>query len=152
MTEPIEAIIKFPDGVTDDSALVTHLGGNRYRLELEPAAFFLDNERDESGLPRYGDTIEAVRTRSGSLKFRKVIERSGLRRFTYAVSRDFVDSEAFPKMLEKVELHDGHWEQVFGGLLLIYLPEDCGYDPGEDLVQPSGSLGVDPRVKPEGDT
>ena len=68
MGESIEVSIEYPGGEMDNSALVTPLGKDIYRLESDTLYF----EEDE--LPSYGDVIEAVEIAAHILRFIKVIK------------------------------------------------------------------------------
>ncbi len=83
-----------------------------------------------------GDVIEAVDIAASSLRFVRVVERARLKRFQFVVSRDFVESPKLEIVLSRVESLNGHWERVFGGVLIMDLPED---------VRPTGTDGRPPR-------
>jgi hypothetical protein len=134
MDEPIEVSIEYPSGATNNASLVTPLGNGRYRLEEDPLSCFMaDSPRDLRKLPNYGDVFEAEAIAARALRFVKVVERARLKRFQFPVSRDFVESPELNTILSKVESLNGYWERVFGGILIIYLPEDSDYDPSEEL-------------------
>lgn len=136
MNEPMDVSIEYPGGVTDNSTLVTPLGSGRFRLELDPlSCFSAECPQDLRELPNYGDVIEAVDIASGTLRFVKVVERAPLKRFQFLLSRDYAESPELEMVLSRVETLNGHWERVFGGVLILYLPEDSDYDPSKKLKQ-----------------
>lgn len=134
MSEQVTVTIEYPNGIADRSALVTPLGGGRYRLDLDPICWMVAGTDDELGeLPRFGDTIEAHPLKSGALRFVKVVERAKLKRFDRVVSREVAESAGLAEILSKIESEGGHWERVFGGILIAYVPEVSPYDPTEDF-------------------
>ncbi len=89
-------------------------------------------------LPNYGDVIEAVEITARTLQFVRVVERAPLKRFQFLLSQDVAESPALEPILSRVEALDGRWERVFGGVLIMYLPEDSEYDPSKELKKLSG--------------
>lgn len=139
MEERLDVSIAYPNGVTDESALVTPLGGGRYRLELDPLSCLIaDRPRDLKDLPNYGDVISAEVIGPGALRFVEVVERAPLKRFQFLIPRDVAESRELQTVLSKIDTMDGHWERVMGGVLILCLPKDCNYDPSQDLERIGG--------------
>ena len=130
--EPIEVKIDYPDFV--DSMLVTPLGEGHYRLELSGlACFHTESAREARRLPDYGDVIEAIATAPDYLRFVRIVRRARMKKLSFLVSQATIDSPRFSRMLARVEELGGHWERIFGGILLLYLPRCTTYDPWADL-------------------
>ncbi len=139
MEERLEVSIAYPNGVTDNSAVVTPIGGGKYRLELDPSSCLIaDRPGDLKELPSYGDVIAAEETSPRVLRFVKVVERAPFTKFQYLVPREIAGSRKLEIVLSKVEALKGHWEQVAGGVLIIHLPKECSYNPSEELEQLGG--------------
>jgi hypothetical protein len=143
MPEPIDVSIEYLPEWVDDDALVTPLGNDRYRLELQPMSHLtLDLQRNRlrrlpraaqrKRMPSYGDIIEAREIGPGALRFVQVVERARFKRFDFFGSRGDANSP-FSRMIDTVGELGGHWECTFGSCWLIFLPEDCAYDPKEAL-------------------
>ena len=136
MEDRLDVSIAYPNGVTDGAALVTPLGSGEYRLEQDPLSCLIaDRPRDLKDLPNYGDVIAAEVIGPGALRFVKVVERAPLKRFQFLIPRDIAESRALEIVLSKVEAITGHWERVMGGVLIIYLPKDCNYDPSKEILR-----------------
>jgi len=132
--EPIDVSLEFPSGAAD--VLVTPLGADRYRLEEDPFCFAyvqVESARELARLPRYADEFEALTVRHHELRFVKVVKRARLKRFQFLVSPATVASPQFARVLSRVEDLNGYWERVFGGVVIIYVPRNSGYDPLEAL-------------------
>jgi hypothetical protein len=154
MDEPIEVSIEYLPEWVDDEALVTPLGAGLYRQELDPMPkiwMAFPNGRirrypraaERKRIPYHGDVFEAVEIGPQALRFVRVVERARLRKFTSMVSTQ-VSATRLKEVRDTVTVLGGHWEQVFGGFLTVYLPEGCRYDPVEALYEGLGP--GEPRV------
>lgn len=143
MPDPIDVSIEYLPEWVDDEALVTPLGNDRYRLELQPMSdLTVDLQRNRirrfpragqrKRMPSYGDIIEAREITPGALRFVRVVERARFKRFDFFGARGDANS-SFSKMIATVTELGGHWECTFGSCWMIFLPEDCAYDPKEAL-------------------
>ncbi len=134
MSEQLSVSIEYPHGVTDNAALVTPLGADRYRLDLDPIwSMMTDTNEQLRELPNFGDTIEAAVLTPGALKFLKVVVRAKLRRLELFVPPEVAESAGLRVILAKVEAMGGHWELVFNAILIVCVPDASPYDPTEDI-------------------
>ena len=146
MHEPVAVSIEYLAEWVDDEALVTPLGEDLYRLELDPMpkiTMSLRNGRvrrypragDRKRIPRYADVFEAGEIGPQALRFVRVVERARLKRITCMVSTQVSETQ-LKEVLDTVTVLGGHWERVFGGFLTVYLLEGCTYDPVHALYGP----------------
>lgn len=63
----------------------------------------------------------------------KVVKRARMKRLSFFVSGADVALPQFARVLTRVEDLNGYWERVFGGVGIICVPRDSGYDPMEAL-------------------
>ena len=121
MAQQIERVwMTFPDGGRGQVA-VTPLGEGRYRLEETPLLYVED--------VYLGDEIETERGADGTLRLRGVVRRSGLRTYSWMLSRSLAASPAMAEFRDAVIAAGGRWEQTFGGSFMAHLPADCRFDP-----------------------
>ena len=116
--------ITFPNNVTEDIAL-TPVEGGQYRAECscfmgEPQVF-------------YGDVIEIKPTGERSGKFLRVVKWSGLRVSCHIIGKSIIVSDLLQALLDKIMQVGGNWERVFGGVLLVHLPESVALDVDSEL-------------------
>lgn len=134
----VEVDLQWDDEAMDRGFLVTPLGNDRYRVEVDPMGCMIaDEPRELRKLPLYGDVIEAKAAGPNTLRFVKVVERSRLRRREYILSQAHIDSPELERVLAKVMGLGGYWERVFGGVLIVYLPKSSTYDMWEDFARGS---------------
>ena len=117
--------VEFPDEEVTVDLAVTRVGKGLYRLDNVP--FFVE-------AAGFGDVIEADRLVNGVLRFRRVVEKSKWKIYDYIMSQEGIASPAVKRVMERVTEVGGHWENVFGGCLVICLPSDCDYNPETDLT------------------
>lgn len=127
MADAEEARLRLTDAIVE-TVTVTPVGGDRYRLEDTPVSSFIE-EMDVY----YSDVIEATRDPGGSLRFRALVARSGLRMTDFIVSRDIIESDEFHTFADAVTAVGGYSERVFGGVLLVYVPDGSPFDPVAEL-------------------
>jgi hypothetical protein len=143
VSEPIDVSIGYLPGWIDENALVSPLGDDLYRLELQPMwSWQIDLQRgrdllrpragERRRLPDYGDVIEACEIAPGLLRFVRVVERARLRRYSFFGWKRGPDTP-FERMLDRVAEQGGHWECVFTSFWTIYLPRDSDFDPKQYL-------------------
>src|ERR1700674_4781979 len=109
--QPCEAQMTFQDGHSE-GLLVTQLGQNLYRLE-ESSAF---------GEASYHDVVETEPQADGTLRFMRVLTRSGLTTVSWILPQGQFESPALAALPAKVMAVGGNWERIFGGVLLLHLP------------------------------
>jgi len=125
--------IEYPGG-TDNAAYVTFIGKNEARLETDPmSCLFTEDEDELKSLPNLRDLVELEEIGSGKYRFLRVSRRTQLQRFEFLLSDPEVQAKALEPVLVRVVELGGDWERVFGGVLTIFLPHDCQYDPSDDF-------------------
>lgn len=98
---------------------------------LEPGLYRLDESRAFCFRPCLGDVIRADSQSDGTLQFRRVAKKSGLKQKRYLISRQTVESDGFKTLLSKVTALGGYWERVAGGLLILHLPRSVPFEEVE---------------------
>ena len=99
---------------------MTPLGRNHYRVE----------ETSLSEMPVfYHDIIEATWHLDRRLRFRRIVEKSGLRVFRFVLSCEIVSSDLYRAFLQRVAEHGGYSESIFGGILIVHLPRGSACRP-----------------------
>jgi len=121
---PGDVVVEFPDEELSVSLPVTRVGTNLYRLDAAPHL---------SEAAGYADIVEAVPAEDGSLRFVRVVERSGWNTHCFVLSREAIEGEAVQAVLRDVLQSGGYWEAVFGGCLFICLPPGSTFDPASAL-------------------
>lgn len=85
---------------------------------------------------QYGDLVQ-LRPR-GEPDHYDLLQRScsgGFRKIDYGIPKEVSGSLEFRKFLKVLNDQGAYWEQVFGGMLLVFLPPNAAYDPWPDLVE-----------------
>ena len=108
-------MISFPDAPEPEEILITHLRGDRFRLDTTPAF---------SEFASFGDIVELTIVGDRHLICHRVVQKSGLRTIRVLESKGFVSSAAWVRLCERIAELGGHWEQVFGGYLMLHVPVD----------------------------
>ncbi len=132
MSEGFTIDIDFGD-VKIGNVPVTPVRENLYRLEQSPL--------DERAF--YKDIIQAKKHEDGSLIFEKVVEPSGRNNYCYLLSKKFYETSEFEELLKKIEESEGHWEQVFGGVLVVSLPSDSRLNLPKEIVKLKKLLNIE---------
>ncbi len=85
---------------------------------------------------QYGDLVQLrPRREPDHYDFLRRSCSGGFRKIDYGIPREVSGSLEFRAFLKVLSDQGADWEQVFGGLLLVFLPPDAGYDPWPDLVE-----------------
>jgi hypothetical protein len=113
-------LVEFPAESVAVSVPLTPVGGRLYRLDGVPVGV---------GSAAFRDVIEAEAGEDGRLRFVRVIESSGWRTYDFILPRHKIESEWGRTLLRELEVRGGHWEVVFGGLLLVCIPPGLDLDP-----------------------
>lgn len=92
---------------------VTRVDKDTYRIEETPIF--------NPGIA-LGDIIR-VSEREGIAYYIETVKKSGLVRYAWLLSKEAAASSEIRSFTERVTEHGGRWEQIFGGLLVIYLPK-----------------------------
>ena len=122
MAEAHEAWIRFSEG-EEEIVLVTPLGEDRYRLEVQPLLGL-----DECIEVFYGDVIHATSDPDGALRLRAIHTRSSMQRYTGSVPRDVAESPELDALMNRITDVGGHAERVMGGCVFAYVPEEATID------------------------
>lgn len=116
-SEPINVEVHFRSG--SEKLTLTPLGADVYRMEFGRLC---------ASHPDNGDVIQADMLADGSLKFRRIVKRANFQRRSYLISKQTAESEKLARFLEKVIALGGKWERIFGGYLVLYLPQTVSFD------------------------
>jgi hypothetical protein len=115
-----EPLVEFPAESLTVSVPLTPVGVGLYRVEGVPFGIESAN---------YGDVIEAEPTENEWLRFIRVAEAGGWRTFDYILPPHKINGESGQSLLRELEARGGHWECIFGGLLLVCIPPGLDLDP-----------------------
>jgi hypothetical protein len=111
---------------TRELLYMTPLGNNRYQLE----------ETSMCGVLRYGDTLETYQpSEDGSVRYRRMVKRSGLKTHSFVLSRDVVESVEMSQLIQRIHAQGGHCERIAGGMFFAHIPKDLNMDIGHELKQ-----------------
>jgi len=111
---------------TRELLYMTPLEHNQYRLEVTSIC----------GLLRYGDTIEAYPpSEDGSIRYRRMVKRSGLETHSFILPRDLVESTEMAQLVQRIQLQGGQCERIAGGLFIAHTPKDWNIDIGQELQE-----------------
>jgi Domain of unknown function (DUF4265) len=124
--QPIEAEVHFR-WLGSESMSLTPLGSKQFRVECSPAML---------ARPAALDVIEADTLANGSLKFRRVVKRSGLKQHRYSLPKDAPGSQAFTQFVEWLGAQGGIWQIVFGGWLILDVPPELSVDEIKEKLRP----------------
>lgn len=116
------------DAESWESAYVQPVAPNLYRLEDTPIWANCEDDPIHAG-----DVIEVAPLPDGTHRLVRVVERSSMRHFSWAVARFFVESAEYRRFGAAVEAAGGSWEGAFGGFLWVHLPPDSDFDPKVEL-------------------
>ncbi len=84
----------------------------------------------------YGDRVQLrPRRESGHYDFVRRSLPGGFQITDYLLSKEVIESLEFRQFLNRLSDQGVYWEQIFGGLLLVFLPADALYDPSADLEE-----------------
>src|ERR1700682_2919658 len=116
-SEPINVEVHFRSG--SEKLTLTPIGSNLFRMEFGRLC---------ASHPDNGDVIEATPLPDGGLKFCRIVKRANFQRRSYLISKQTAESEKLARFLEKVIALGGKWERIFGGYLVLYLPQTVPFD------------------------
>ena len=127
-------------GGSSGTADVVFVGPTEAIMDGDPmSCFFADSEGDLKHLPDFRDLVELKKISRDKYQFVRVLKRAKFKRFQYLLSEPERQSSTLEPVLTKVIELGGDWERVFGGVLTIFLPKDCEYDPENDVRSLLGS-------------
>jgi hypothetical protein len=111
---------------TRELLYMTPLDHNQYRLEVSSIC----------GLLRYGDTIEAYPpSEDGSIRYRRMVKRSGLKTHSFVLSRDLVESTEMAELIQRIHSQGGRCESIARGLFIAHIPSGSNIDISQELNQ-----------------
>ena len=113
---PEEIELEFEDG--SEHLLVTPVDSNLYRLE----------ESSGMGEVVFGDVIEVERHPEGRLQFKRIATPSRLATTTSILPLNVTKTAEFRTFLDRVMSLGGNWELLYGGVLLVHLPQPVPFD------------------------
>jgi hypothetical protein len=116
--------VEFPEEGGATALELTQVGPRLFRIDSVPVMIEAAS---------FGDIIEAEVHADGGLRFVRVAEAGGWRTYEFLLSPDMVESARVAAIQERVLSLGGHWERVFGGLLLLCLPPTTDYDPTKEI-------------------
>ncbi|MGE3414066.1 MAG: hypothetical protein AB7L91_17810 [Dehalococcoidia bacterium] len=112
---PAGRLIAFPDAVDHPEALLLEqVGPDLFRLEETPVW---------SEFAVWHDVVRCTIDRDGTLQCVAVVEKSPLTTVRWMLSKDQVGSERLEEVTSLALAWGGNWEQVFGGILMLHVPE-----------------------------
>lgn len=97
---------------------MTPVAPDKYRIEETPIF--------NPGIA-LGDIIR-VREQEGIAYYVETVQKSGFVRYAWLLSKEAAASQEIRSFTERVTEHEGRWEQIFGGLLVIHLPKHSAVD------------------------
>ena len=112
---------------------VLALGDDRYQI-LDPGICLLMEDYS------CGDVIKAVRNEDDQLVVVERIERGGFKTLDFLLPQGWQENQQMVELFDKIKQHDGYAVGLFGGLLLIALPQDADYDPSDDIKNAMRSM------------
>ena len=125
--------IEYSDG-SSGTADVTFVGPTEVIMDGDPmSCFFADTEDDLAHLPDFRDLVELKKIGRDKYQFVRVLKRAKFKRFQYLLSDPERQSAKLEPILSKAIELGGDWERVFGGVLTIFIPKDCEYNPENDV-------------------
>lgn len=104
---------------------VTPVAKDKYRIEETPIF--------NPGIA-LGDIIR-VREEQGIAYYVETVQKSGLVRYAWLLSKEAAASADIRLFKDRVTEHEGRWEQIFGGLLVIHLPKHSAVDADLEMSQ-----------------
>ena len=129
--DPQNVVVYFPADALAMSLPVTELGEHLIRLEAIP--FMTD-------AANFRDIIEVTRRTDGALEFRRVIEQSHWRIFTFVLAREGTESTHMQAFCSRLSSMGCYWERDFGGWFLVGVPPDMEVDLNDILAQMRGAI------------
>ena len=129
MTKPstVQKTIDFPAiGCSIGNVEVTPLGDNKYRLEEAVPL---------SECTAIYDVIRAKRIDDATIQFVRVTEHSNWKTYSYGIPKEHADSAVLDAAIARIESQGALWDQVFGGLLFVYVSPDSDYVPDADVAE-----------------
>jgi hypothetical protein len=126
MPEPVGLHICFDELGREIEILdVTPVSRDKYRIEETPIF--------NPGIA-LGDIIR-VKEKQGISYYVETVEKSGFRRYAWLLSKEAVSSKEIREMKQRIKDSGGRTEQIFGGLLVIHMPHNSGFDVEGEMAR-----------------
>lgn len=106
----------FESSQSEELAVIDH-GDDLYELMETPLLF-------EASI---GEIYKAVRN-GDQLIIKELYKESRFVKFSYLLSRNQEDHARLNEIKGNIEFNEGKWEQVFGGIFIVYLPKESEFD------------------------
>lgn len=121
-----EISVEFPEEQTTVTLELAQVGSRLFRIGSVPIMVEAAS---------FGDVIEVEPSADGGLRFVRVAEAGGWRTYDFMLPAELIESERITTIQDRVLSLGGHWERVFGGILLLCLPPTTDYDPTKDILR-----------------
>ena len=105
---------------------VLPLGSDRYQI-LDPSICLLREDYS------CGDIVSTSCNDENQLVVLERVERGRFKTLDFAMPKGWQENSQTEKLFDKIKFHNGYAVGVFGGILLIALPQDTRYDPSVDI-------------------
>lgn len=103
---------------------VTPVAQDKYRIEETPIF--------NPGVT-LGDIIR-VKEQQGIAYYVETVQKSGYKRYAWLLSKEAAGSREIRGFKDRVTAHEGKWEQIFGGLLVIHVPRHSEVDAESEMA------------------
>ncbi|MBT2291130.1 DUF4265 domain-containing protein [Paenibacillus albidus] len=133
MPEPLGLHICFDEHSREIEILdVTLVEKDNYRIEETPIF---------NPAVAMGDIIR-LKEESGIYYYQETVQKSGLKRYAWLLSEEAVHSAELGIFKQKITESQGKWEQIFGGLLVIHVPQSCAVDVDVEMSAITRRFGI----------
>jgi hypothetical protein len=119
----IWVVVEDADG-TSEELLAVQLDEKRCRLEESPA--FVEGYG-------FGDTVRVEADGEGFLVAKEVLNRAPMVQSEITLPRHVSQTQGFQNFCHAVHEAGGQWSILFGGILLVDVPEASGFDAAREL-------------------
>ncbi|WP_175406422.1 DUF4265 domain-containing protein [Bacillus sp. FJAT-27264] len=124
MPKPLELHICFDERGFEIEVLdVTPVDRDMYRIEETPIF--------NPGVSM-GDVIRLKEER-GVYYYQETVRKSDLKRYAWLLTQDTAYSPILAAFKQRVNEAGGSWEQIFGGLVVIHIPQDSVLDVEDEM-------------------
>ncbi|MNO22939.1 hypothetical protein D3C76_127280 [compost metagenome] len=103
---------------------VTPMARDKYRIEETPIF---------NPCIALGDIIR-VEEKQGIAYYVETVQKSGYVRYAWLLSKEAAASREIHEFKRRITEHEGKWEQIFGGLLVIHLSKHSGVDVEAEMA------------------
>ncbi|WP_379153530.1 DUF4265 domain-containing protein [Paenibacillus sp. sgz5001063] len=103
---------------------VTPIARGKYRIEETPIF---------NPCITLGDIIR-VEEKQGIAYYVETVQKSGYIRYAWLLSKVAAGSREIQEFKQRIRAHEGRWEQIFGGLLVIYISRFSEIDVESEMA------------------